>query len=241
MRRRLRLPQRTHLRGERDAGRELLGKLAVCGLEDLRSLAHIRILVRVPVCKTVLHALLGGEPGLAVLHLHQLLGRELVPCFGEVRLAAGGVDLVQILRSLAQLISVAHGAHPHVVDHHHCVAGHDDLICRHGDDGCDRAGEAVDVRRFVCRVPTQLVIDGSALENGAAVGVDVEVDLLRVWLLSQRIAQGVGAGLALFGIREPPARVVALDVAVDVEVERAGRCGLLEFPHTLMHHCFLLP
>ena len=137
-------------------------------------------------------------------------------------------DGVHIVGKLAQVGSVdAPCARPGVVNHQERCIRHKALVTGHENHGRDRAGEAVTGGAHARLVSSERRVDGKALGDLAAVGIDVHVDLGHV----AELVELLGQLRCAHGVIVPPARA---DVAIDVEVGgRAvlGRCELKVFLH----------
>ena len=65
------------------------------------------------------------------------------------------------------------------MDHHESVVRHDDLVAGHGDDGCSRRGDAVDVDGLAGLVAGERVEDRGGGETIAARTIDPDRQRLR--------------------------------------------------------------
>src|SRR6185369_14514933 len=117
--------------------------------------------------------------------------------------------------SITQLVLFPEGAAARVVNHHHGVGRHDDLVASHGDCAGHRGGDAVDAHDLARAVAIERVVYRPALPDVTAAGVDPDVDGLG-FASAINLGQYVLRGDAF---REE----AASDVVVDVKVECLGR------------------
>lgn len=126
-----------------------------------------------------------GSDGLSAIHPGLLLEERLdvvggLPGLVGVGHDQGVLDLVEQFGIAAHVVRISALDAPGLMHHHHGVLGHVDGVSGHGDDRGHRGRQAIDVHVDAGRVVAQQVIDRRPLEDVAARGVDVQVDLVQV-------------------------------------------------------------
>ena len=126
----------------------------------------------------MLKAFLSGHPRFLTQHQGKFVG-GFTGFFGIGR-DQHGLDLVQQVGIVAHVVGVAAGDPPGFVDHHHGIFRHDDGVPHHRNHRRHRGGKAVDIHGFAGRMAVEQVVNGNAVKDVAARGMDVQVDMVEV-------------------------------------------------------------